>query len=68
MTTNAVYITNLASFLPNEAVKNDEIEDVLGCINNTKSRVKAMILRNNGIKSRYYAIDKKTGKLNFNNA
>lgn len=68
MATNAVYITNLASFLPNEAVKNDEIEDVLGYINDTKSRIKAMILRSNGIKSRYYAINKKTGKLNFNNA
>ncbi|MEN8119827.1 MAG: beta-ketoacyl-ACP synthase III [Bacteroidota bacterium] len=56
---NKAYITNLSRFLPNNAVSNDEMEDYLGYINGLKSRSKPLILRNNGIKSRYYAIDKK---------
>ena len=33
------YINDLASFLPNEPVRNDRIEDVLGRINAIPSRV-----------------------------
>lgn len=50
-----VYINRLAKYLPNEPIANSEIEDVLGYINNKPSRAKAIVLRNNGIKSRYYA-------------
>lgn len=63
-----VYINDIAAFLPNEAVANDEIEDVLGKIHNIRSRVKSRILKNNGIEKRYYSIDRKTGKLNYTNA
>ena len=63
-----VYINDIAAFLPNEAVNNDEIEEVLGKIHNVRSRVKSRILKNNGIEKRYYAIDRKTGKLNYTNA
>lgn len=63
-----VYINDIAAFLPNEAVANDEIEDVLGKIHNIRSRIKSRILKNNGIEKRYYAIDRKTGKLNYTNA
>jgi 3-oxoacyl-[acyl-carrier-protein] synthase-3 len=66
--TNAVYITDVAAFLPNEAISNSEIEEVLGYINGVRSRAKSLILRNNGIKSRYYAIDKESGKLCYTNA
>ncbi len=55
---NEVYITKAAKFLPNEAVSNDEMEDYLGLINHRHSKSKRIVLRNNGIKSRYYAIDK----------
>lgn len=55
----SVYITRLASFLPNEPVSNDEIESILGLINNQSSKAKPLILRNNQIKTRYYASDKK---------
>jgi len=54
-----VYITKTAHFLPNDVVHNDEMEDYLGLINNQKSRSKPIVLRNNKIKSRYYAINKK---------
>ncbi|MEN8168692.1 MAG: beta-ketoacyl-ACP synthase III [Pseudomonadota bacterium] len=66
--TNAVYITEIAAFLPNEAINNSEIEDALGYINGTKSRAKSLILRSNGIKNRYYAIDRESGVLRYTNA
>jgi len=54
----SVYITRLASFLPNEPVSNEEIESILGLINDQSSKAKPLILRNNQIKTRYYASDK----------
>ncbi len=56
--TQNVFITKLSRFLPNAPVHNDEMEDYLGQVNNRKSRSKNIVLRNNGIKSRYYAMDK----------
>lgn len=50
------YITGLASFLPGKAVENDEIEKYLGVVNQTPSITKSLILRNNGIKKRHYAL------------
>ena len=52
-----VYITNLAKFLPNEPVPNDNMEDFLGKINGKPSRGRRIVLKNNGIETRYYAID-----------
>jgi 3-oxoacyl-[acyl-carrier-protein] synthase-3 len=63
-----VYINELASCLPNEPVSNDEIEDVLGKINNIPSRVKRIVLKNNKIETRHYAIDPETGRLTHTNA
>lgn len=54
----SVYITRLASFLPNDPVSNEEMENILGRINNQASKAKPLILRNNQIKTRYYASDK----------
>jgi len=54
----SVYITRLASFLPNAPVSNDEMESILGLINGLSSKAKPLILRNNQIKTRYYALDK----------
>ncbi|PVX44580.1 3-oxoacyl-[acyl-carrier-protein] synthase-3 [Flavobacterium sp. 103] len=62
-----VYITKAAKCLPNEAVSNDEMEDYLGLINETASKARRLILRNNKIVSRYYALDK-NGKSTHNNA
>ena len=61
-----VYITKTSSYLPNEVVINDEIEDFLGFINNKKSKSKALVLRSNKIAERYYAIDK-NGKATHTN-
>ncbi|MFH6997971.1 beta-ketoacyl-ACP synthase III [Flavobacterium sp. FlaQc-57] len=62
-----VYITRAAKYLPNEAVSNDEMENYLGLINDTASKARRIILRNNKITSRYYAVDK-SGKSTHNNA
>ncbi|MET0760332.1 MAG: beta-ketoacyl-ACP synthase III [Flavobacterium sp.] len=62
-----VYITKIGKFLPNEAISNDEMEDYLGLINNTTSKARRLILRNNKIVTRYYAIDK-SGNSTHNNA
>lgn len=63
-----VYINDIAAFLPNDPVGNQDIEDVLGKIHNARSRVKSMVLKNNGIQSRYYAVDRKTGAFTHTNA
>jgi 3-oxoacyl-[acyl-carrier-protein] synthase-3 len=52
-----VFITKLAKFLPNNPVNNDEMEQKLGLIGNRSSRVKSIILRQNRIKTRYYAVN-----------
>lgn len=63
-----VFINNISAFMPNEKVSNAEMEDIIGKISGKKSRAKSVILRSNGIKSRYYAIDKETGEYNYTNA
>ncbi|WP_149303897.1 beta-ketoacyl-ACP synthase III [Pareuzebyella sediminis] len=61
------YITKVAKFLPNKPVENHQIEEKLGYIDGKKSRAKNIILRNNQIKQRYYAIDEQ-GNVTHNNA
>lgn len=53
-----VYITSAGVFLPNNAISNEEIEDYLGKINGKSSSVMPRILKQNGIKQRYYALNK----------
>lgn len=54
----SVYINKIAGYLPGLPVSNDEMEQYLGVIGGKKSRSKAIVLRNNGIKQRYYALNK----------
>ena len=63
-----VYINKISVFMPNEPVSNDDMEKVLGMVDNKPSLVKRIVLRSNGIKSRYYAIDPKTGLTTHSNA
>lgn len=63
-----VYITDLAGFLPNDPVGNDDMERVLGMVNGRPSRARKLILRNNGIRTRYYAINPRSGRYTHNNA
>src|SRR6201996_8630431 len=62
-----VYITKTSKFLPNEPVPNEDMELYLGYINDKPSKSKSIVLRNNGIKTRYYALTK-GGKPTHTNA
>lgn len=52
--------------MPYEPVSNDEMEAVLGEVGGRKSKVRPLILRNNGIKTRHYAFGE--GKTSLTNA
>lgn len=62
-----VYINSTSAFLPNDPVANDEMELFLGYINGVPSKSKNIVLRNNGIINRYYALSK-GGKATHTNA
>jgi 3-oxoacyl-[acyl-carrier-protein] synthase-3 len=62
-----VYITNTSKFLPNQPIPNDDMELYLGYINDKPSKSKSIVLRNNGIINRYYALTK-GGKPTHTNA
>ena len=62
-----VYITKIAKFLPNAPVDNDQMEEKLGVIDGKASKARRIVLRNNRIKQRYYAIDE-NGNVTHNNA
>lgn len=63
---NPVYITRLSAFFPNRPVGNDEMEDYIGLVNSKSSIAKRLILEKNGIKQRYYALDK-SGRVTHTN-
>ena len=58
MALNEVYITRTASFFPNAPVPNDEMEEYLGYINGKPSKSRRMVLRNNAVTNRNYALEK----------
>jgi 3-oxoacyl-[acyl-carrier-protein] synthase-3 len=64
---NTVYINKISKFLPGQPIDNDGMEQYLGLINGEKSKAKSIVLRNNGIKTRYYALDN-NGKSTYTNA
>ncbi len=63
----SVYINRIAKFLPNKPISNDEMEYYLGMIDGNPSKAKYLVLRNNQIKTRYYALDK-SGNTTHSNA
>ncbi len=64
---STVYINKITKFLPNDPVSNDEMEGRLGKINDRESKARRIVLRNNGIKTRYYAINEQ-GQFTHTNA
>lgn len=52
-----VYITKLAKVLPNKPIDNDTMESILGKVDGKNSKARRIVLRNNQIKTRYYALD-----------
>ncbi len=67
MSTQQVYINSTSAYFPNNPVSNDEMEEYLGYIDGRPSKSKKIVLRNNGIINRYYALDK-NGKSTHTNA
>ncbi|MCC3456051.1 3-oxoacyl-[acyl-carrier-protein] synthase III C-terminal domain-containing protein [Microcoleus sp. PH2017_08_TRC_O_A] len=63
---HSAYINRIGKFLPGEAINNHEMEEYLGKIADRPSRVRQRILNSNGIKQRYYAIDKQQQTLYSN--
>ena len=62
------YIHGVGVCLPNQPVENDDIERVLGLVDGAPSRTRRLILRNNGIRTRYYAVDPVSGRQTHTNA
>ena len=62
-----VYINKAARFFPNDPVSNEEMESYLGMVNGKPSKARRIVLMRNGIKQRYYALDKK-GNVTHTNA
>ncbi len=63
----SAYITSIGAFLPGEAVNNEEVEEILGLLGTRGSKIKDRILRDNGIRSRHYSLDREK-KSRFSNA
>lgn len=68
MSESFVYITKTSTYMPGEAVDNDTMESILGYVGGRPSRSRQVVLRNNGIKQRYYVLDPQTGIPRFTNA
>ena len=54
---NRVYIDSAAYHLPGEPINNEQMDAYIAPINRISGRIKKKILEENGITTRYYAID-----------
>jgi 3-oxoacyl-[acyl-carrier-protein] synthase-3 len=61
------FINSMGKFLPGEPVDNDTMEEYLGTIGGKASRARKRILKQNGVQTRHYAIDRQQQTL-FSNA
>lgn len=62
-----IYITKTSHFLPNNPISNDEMELYLGEICHKASRAKRIVLHNNRIRNRHYALTR-SGEITHTNA
>ena len=46
----AAYINSVSAYLPNSPIANEDMEDYIGKIGGNPSRVRSIVLRQNGIK------------------
>ncbi|MDB6371077.1 beta-ketosynthase StlD [Photorhabdus bodei] len=65
---NNVYITKVSAFMPGNPIDNNTMESVLGFVGGRPSRSRHIVLRNNGIKYRHYALDPETGETTYTSA
>ena len=62
------FITAVSAFLPGKPVGNAELNLYLGDVDKVSARTRQIILANNGIETRHYAIDPETGAITHTNA
>jgi len=62
------FITAVSTFLPGSPVGNDSLAEYLGEVSKISAKTQKIILRNNGIKTRYYALERGTGITTHTNA
>jgi len=62
------FITAVSAFLPGQPVHNADLDRYLGKAERIAARTRQIILANNGIESRHYAIDPETGATTHSNA
>ena len=60
------YITGIGAHLPGQPITNDEISGILGVIDDQSERLGRLILRQNRIETRHYALDKAGRALDTN--
>lgn len=53
-----VYLESAGYFMPGDPVSNEQMDDYIAPLNRASGRIKARILAENGIRQRYYAIDR----------
>ena len=63
-----VFLTRTATYMPLEPVGNEEMESVLGMVGGRPSKARRLVLRNNGIQHRHYALDRVSGEPVISNA
>lgn len=64
---SSVYITSTGAFLPGPPVPSEEMEQYIGKISDKRSKLGRLVLRQNGIKTRHYALSKE-GTFRHSNA
>ncbi|MEN8189642.1 MAG: beta-ketoacyl-ACP synthase III [Thermodesulfobacteriota bacterium] len=62
------FITATGIYLPGAPVTNEELDDYMIGIDRVAARTRRIILKNNGIDTRYYALEKGSGRLTHTNA
>lgn len=67
MRNESVYITKAAVYFPNDPVENNDMEQYLGMVGGKPSLARRIVLAKNGIRQRYYALDR-NGKVTHTNA
>ena len=62
------FITAVSAWLPGNPVGNEDLDKYLGQVNKISAKTRQIILANNGIKTRHYAIDPETAETTHTNA
>ncbi|WP_431190027.1 beta-ketoacyl-ACP synthase III [Desulfurivibrio dismutans] len=62
-----VFITDLAAFLPGPPISNQELDAYLIGADRISAKTRKIILQNNGITTRHYALEPGTGRLTHSN-